>query len=105
MAIKELYVDSWGTQILFDTEAESLADVSSITIEITRPDATVIERTGYVYSSTSVKVYYRLQEGDLDQLGIYRFGGWLDWVSPSKHLPMVPFLRRVIAYPAGAPAQ
>jgi hypothetical protein len=96
MSDKQLYVNSWGTQIILDTEAESLADISSITIKILKPDATILSKTGYVLSATSVKVYYITEEGDINQQGDYQFKAILEWVTPSKKLPTKPFTRDAI---------
>jgi hypothetical protein len=90
---KQLYTDSWGTQILLETLAVNLDDVSAITIKIEKPDGVILEKIGYIESEDSVNVYYITEEGDIDIAGNYRFKAELDWVTPSKHLPTVPFTR------------
>lgn len=88
-----LYVGNWGLRLKFYPTIESAADIVGITVNIVRPDATTVERVGYVLDVTNKILYYDTQAGDITVTGDYKFWLTLDWVNDTKHLDGEPYYR------------
>lgn len=79
-----------GTQLLITvTDCGTLVDIStatSLSIFIRKPDATILSRTGVLYTDgTDGKMYYATVAGDLDVAGSYKIQGKVGLASGAVH--------------------
>ena len=74
--MRKHYTGEIGTQILIDTETD-ISGASLLAIKFTKPDGTT---TGEWISSLSgsTAISYTLQNGDLDQQGVYKLQAYVE---------------------------
>lgn len=95
-----LTVNSYGAGVRFMVNAGVDLAGAVLTLEIVKPDGTVLSRTApdvalgaqtLVVDGTTITANqyaeYALQSTDLDTPGVYAARLIADWASPQKHLP------------------